>query len=345
MATIKDIANLAGVSRGTVDRVLNNRGAVRPEIAERVHSIAQTLNYSPNIAGKTLAIRKKNLRFGFILFASTTSNPFFLDVVRGIESRALGLQEYGVSVNTRYAKIDDPELQASLIDGLAKSGIDGLAITPINHPVVIERVRELTQAGVPVVTVNTDIKDSDKSLRLAYVGSDCFKSGETAAGLMNLVTGGQANVGIIIGHPLVDGHAERSAGFTQKVAQAYSGLNIVGTTVNYDDDLKSFAATKQFLQQHKQINALYLASAGVEGACKAVEETGLAGKIKIISHDSTATTRKLIHNGAIVATITQQPFTQGTKPLDILMNYVGMGIRPEHEFFYTKIEIRIRENI
>ena len=51
MATIKEIAALAGVSRGTVDRVLNNRGAVNPETAEKIRKIAKELDYKPNRAG------------------------------------------------------------------------------------------------------------------------------------------------------------------------------------------------------------------------------------------------------------------------------------------------------
>ena len=83
MVTIKEIARLSGVSRGTVDRVLNNRGSVKPETAEKVMQVIKDVNYSPSRAGKTLAIKKKQLKFGFILFSSTSSNPFFLDVVRG----------------------------------------------------------------------------------------------------------------------------------------------------------------------------------------------------------------------------------------------------------------------
>ncbi|MCL2587808.1 MAG: LacI family transcriptional regulator, partial [Oscillospiraceae bacterium] len=141
MTTIKDIAKLSGVSRGTVDRVLNNRGAVKPETAERVRSIADSLNYSPNLVGKTLAVRKKHLRFGYILFSSNRSNPFFDDVIRGIESRARELLEYGVTVEIRYTKLDSPEAQIALIDELVAQGIDGLAITPINHPDVVTRIR------------------------------------------------------------------------------------------------------------------------------------------------------------------------------------------------------------
>ena len=52
--------------RGTVDRVLNNRGKVNPEKEERVRRIAQELGYKPNVAGKGLAARKKHLKLGFI---------------------------------------------------------------------------------------------------------------------------------------------------------------------------------------------------------------------------------------------------------------------------------------
>ena len=62
MATMKEIADLSGVSRGTVDRVLNGRGSVRPETAKRVMEIAEQLNYQPNKAGLILAAQKKNLK-------------------------------------------------------------------------------------------------------------------------------------------------------------------------------------------------------------------------------------------------------------------------------------------
>ena len=198
MPTIKEIARMAGVSRGTVDRVLNNRGAVKPETAKKVRDIANAVQYSPNLAGKTLAVKKKQLKFGFILFSSTASNPFFLDLVRGIEDRRAMLQEYGASVEIRYATIDNPAKQVQLIDELLEEGIDGLAIAPINHPVVAARLKALTQTGFPVVTTNSDIPDCG---RIAYVGSNYYKSRETVAGLMHLVCGESANLGGIMVSP------------------------------------------------------------------------------------------------------------------------------------------------
>jgi len=342
MPTIKEIAELAGVSRGTVDRVLNNRGSVNPDKEKKILEIVKALNYTPNLAGKSLAVTKKHLKFGYILFASTSSNPFFIDVVNGIEERAAELAEYNISVEIKYAVIDDPSLQVKIIDELIESGISGLAITPISHPIVIKRIKELTSDGFPVVTVNSDIPDSG---RIAYVGSDYYKSGETAAGIFNLICNGTSKIGIVMGSPLVLCHSERVAGFTQRIKEAYKGLEIIATEVNHDDDILSYVVTKRLLEAHPEIESLYLVAAGVGGAFRAIYELKLEGKLKVVSYDSTTASRELIHSGVISASITQEPFIQGAKPLDILYNYVGMGVKPEHDLHYTALDIKIRENL
>ena len=342
MVTIKQIAELAGVSRGTVDRVLNQRGSVSPDINKRVIDIAQAVNYVPNLAGKTLAVKKKQLKFGYILFGSTSSNPFFYDIIHGIDSRAEELKEYGVKVISKYSPIDKPDMQVRLINEIVNSGISGLAITPINHPVVIDRLKELTDAGIPVITANSDLP---RCGRMAYVGSDYYKSGETAAGMMNMVCGGKAEVGVIIGSPCVLCHSERLAGFKKRIEASYPQIKIAGLEVNNDDDLDSFVVTQKLFSEHREINALFLAAAGVAGACRALEELGLQRKIKVISFDTTPFICEMVKNGTINATIAQEPFIQGAKPLSLLLDYLGMDIMPEKEFYYTKIEIKIAENL
>ena len=100
MATIKQIANLAGVSRGTVDRVLNNRGTVNPETAAKVREIAALLNYTPNKLAKTLAVKNRNIKFGYVLFSST--NEILFDDVVAVLKKTNELTEYGISVDTCF---------------------------------------------------------------------------------------------------------------------------------------------------------------------------------------------------------------------------------------------------
>lgn len=342
MVTIKQIANLSGVSRGTVDRVLNNRGGVNPQTAQKIREIAKMLNYTPNKVGQNLAVTKKNLRLGMILIDSKSGNPFIQDVIAGADEKTRELEDYGVSVELMTSKMGMIEQQLACIAALEQQKIDGLAIMPENHPRIAEKLRELKEKGIAVVTVNTDI---DNSGRLAYVGSNYRRSGETAAGLMNLVTGGAAEIGIVTGSTEILCHAERIAGFQKRIRERYPRLHIAQIVGIHDDDVEGLQKTKQMLQENPNINALYLTAGGVYGCCRAVQNMGLRGKIKIICFDAMPTTCQLLRDGVVMAAIDQQPQKQGRLALDLLFAYLGMGTEPENEYCYTENSIKIAENL
>lgn len=339
MATIKEIAELAGVSRGTVDRVLNNRGSVGHATKEKILEIAKALDYRPNRAGIVLAAQKKRLKLGVILFSA--DNPFFQDVLRGVEEKADELSAYNCSVIVKQVHFDIDE-QLAAIDELEAEDIDGIAIAPSNHIRMAERINSLFEKGIPVVTLNTDIEGSR---RIAYVGSNYTHSGETAAGLMHLMTNGEVQLGIVSGSSDVLCHTERIAGFKKAVSAHYSNIHIAATIENHDDDIESYEKTSALLAAHPDINALFFIAGGVYGGCRAVIAAGLTDKIKILTFDKVPTTKQLVTDGVIAATICQQPRIQGTKPLDILFAYLTAGELPEKEHHYVAVDIRIRENI
>ncbi len=338
MATIKEIAELAGVSRGTVDRVLNNRGAVNPKTARKVLEIAQALDYKPNRAGIVLAAQKKNLKIGVILF--DTGNPFFNDVIEGVNKKAEELGGYNCSVLISRVGFD---LQAQLdaMDRMAAQGVNGIVLSPYNDPLIAGKINELSEKGIPVITTNTDIENS---ARLAYVGCNFYRSGETAAGLMHLMSDGEVYAGIISGSSKVLCHTDRIAGFRDRVQSHYPGIHIVDTIENSDDEFESYDGTLRLLGEHPEINALYFAAGGVYGGCRAVLASGRRD-ITIISCDKVPTTRDMVLQGVIATTICQQPLIQGTRPLDLMFSCLTTGEKPEKEYHYTTVDIRIRENI
>lgn len=339
MATIKEIAELAGVSRGTVDRVLNNRGAVNHATSEKILEIAKALDYRPNRAGIVLAAQKKRLKLGVILFSS--DNPFFEDVQRGVEEKAEELSGYNCSVVIKQVRFNIEE-QLAAIDELEAEGANGIAMAPCNHSSIKERINSLFENGIPVVTLNTDIEGSR---RIAYVGSHYTHSGETAAGLMNLMTSGDVQVGIISGSSDILCHTERIAGFQKTVEANYKNIQIIETVENHDDDIESYEKTTAMLSAHPGINAIFFAAGGVYGGCRAVIAKGLTDKIRILAFDKVSTTKTLVQEGIIAATICQQPKIQGTKPLEILFAYLTAGELPEREYHYVAVDIRIKENI
>lgn len=337
MATIKQIAELAGVSRGTVDRVLNNRGSVNANTAARVREIAEKLNYKPNKAGLMLAAQKKNLKIGVILFPD--SNPFFSEVLEGVNAKAKELSAYNFTVLIRQVPFDETE-QFNTMEALLAEGVNGLVIAPFNSLYIAAEIDRLTEMNIPVITVNTDIL----SRRIAYVGSNYRLSGQTAAGLVSLMTFGEIHIGIVTGSSHVLCHSDRIEGFTSTLSEKGERIHIVETIENHDDDNESYEKVKEMLASHPEINVLYFAAGGVSGGCRAAVESGRIDAMRIFTYDCVPSTKKLLDDGIITATICQQPYKQGYLPVELLSRYLIEGISCE-EFHYTDIDIRIKENL
>ena len=338
MATSKEIASLAGVSRGTVDRVLNHRGAVSPQTEAKILKIVQALDYKPNKAGIVLAAQKKNLKLGVVLLG--VGNPFYDDVLSGVHDKAAELAGYNCSVLIRQTEYS-PEQQLAAIEELLSEGINGLAISPYNDNAVREKINSLCDQGIPVVTLNTDIENSR---RLAYVGSNFYRSGETAAGLMHLMTKGNVFVGIVSGSQNVLCHTERIAGF-RHVTASCNNIRIVDIVNNNDDESESYELTVSLLTRYPQINALYFTAGGVYGGCRGIVACGRHKSMTVIANDMVPTTREFMEKGLIAATICQQPFLQGYNPLAILFTYLTTGEEPASENNYVDVDIRIKENL
>lgn len=341
MATIKQIAEMTNVSRGTIDRVINNRGGVNPETEKKVRAAMEALHYLPNKAGQNLAIRKKKLKFGFILFSANPYNPFFSDVEAGIRAKAQELEEFGVTVDIRFTSINKTEEQLAFLDEFSQKGYNGIAIAALNIPAVADKIREISIRGIPVVTVNTDIPNSG---RLAYVGSDYFKCGEVAANLMGLISAGKAKIAIISGSENIMCITERISGFQKFLFEHYPEAKIVCTITNdHYDEIESYLITKKVLEDHPEITAIYLSSGGVHAACRAVAEA--KRKITVISNDCTAATRQLLREGIIAASIDQNPGYQGSKPLELLFEAAVNGTHSMKEHYFTNAIIKISSNL
>lgn len=339
MATMKEIAELAGVSRGTVDRVLNHRGVVNEETRKKVLDIAELLDYQPNKAGIALAAQKKKLKIGVLLFG--IENPFFDEVLQGLHAKAKELSIYGCTIVEKQIPFSLEE-QLSAIDELASDGINGLILSPYNDPQIQKKIDQLFEAGIPCVTINTDIPNSK---RIAYVGSDFHKCGQTAGGLLSLFTSDSAKIGIVTGSHKVLCHEERIAGLQDFLKQTDSSMEIISIVENNDDDYKSYEVVNTLLQEHPDLSALYFTAAGVYGGCRALLNGKTDSALSVISFDAVPSTVEMLKAGVISATITQQPEEQGACSLSLLIEYLLSSNQPEQEFNYMDLSIKIKENL
>ena len=184
MVTIREIARIAKVSRGTVDKVLNNRPGVSDEVRERVSGIAKALGYKPTIIGKALANQKKAFLIGVIV--PPDSNPYFEDIKRGVNAAYDEVKYCGIQIDYQVMRSLEPKEQLGIIEHLVDKGITALALNPINDDMIRDAIDEMTGGGIPVVTFTSDIL---RSRRLCFVGLDVVKSGRVAGADGKLLQG------------------------------------------------------------------------------------------------------------------------------------------------------------
>lgn len=341
MLTQNQVAKLAGVSRSTVARVVNNSTDVNPETRDRILGIMKEHGYRPNKAGQVLVNQHKKLKVACMIIQS--DNPFYDQINEGILQQADEFEQYGIEVIIEKVPFIAEE-QIKAIDQLCSENISALAIQPVIDRSLCDKLKEVEEKGIPVVTINTDLPNYQSSF--CYVGNDFYVCGQTAANLMQLFTNGKCNIGILTGFKKAKSHADRIAGFTDYIKK-YTDMKVICLEETRDDDMEAYYLTKTMLREHTEIDAMFLVAGGVYGSGKAIKdimaETGKT--YTVISFDDIATTRDLVREGIIKATICQQPVRQGNMALAVIFDYLIEGRKPQNNRLYTDIQIKVRANI
>lgn len=209
MTTIHDVARRAGVSSATVSHVMNNSRYVAPETRQRVNEAIEALRYRRDGIARSLR-RARTATIGVII--SDLSNPFFADVVRGIEDRIYAhAQGFNLILcNTQ----EDSARERLYIDVLQEKRIEGLIIVPTGEN--IEYLAELMAAGLPIVS-------ADRRLDSLEMDSVVVDGEDGAYRLANhLLASGHRRIAVLRGIAgSAAGNAERRVvGYMRAMAEA-----------------------------------------------------------------------------------------------------------------------------
>ena len=336
--TSQQIAELAGVSRGTVDRALHGRGRVNPEVAARICKIAEDLGYRPNTVGQALVRARQGLRLGAILQSAET--PTMQDVAAGARRAAEELRIAGLEVELREVQGRDTLQVLRQIDELLAWGAGGLAIAAGNAPELVQRIGQLRGQGVPVVTFNTDAPDSE---RLCFVGMDNYRAGRTAAGLIRQMLPAGGLVLPIAGHVNNGAHNSRLRGFLDTL-KGVDDIQLLPSQPCFDRDDYAHEITQHTLRENPSLACVYITSNGQRGVCRAIDDEGRRGRVRVIAYDLNSPNQELLQTGKLSFVLDQMALEQGYRPLQILYGYLLNGTVPERELLYTDILIRTKYN-
>lgn len=339
--TLQQIADLAGVSRGTVDRAINNRGRIKPEVEKKIKQIAKNLGYQPSRAGRALVMSKRNIKIGIILQLAHT--PFMQDILSGLEAAKTEVERLGANVEIYKINGVNPTEVIYAMKEMRNNEFNGIALTPSQNNLLMQLIEEFSlKDNIPIITFNSDLSNTS---RLCFIGQNSIKSGQTAAGLMGEITNGYGQIIIISGHEENLSLSQRATGFINELNATYPQICNLGIRYAYDDDWISEKITDEILINYPYLKGIYITGSGVLGVCNSLEKAHKTDTIKVIANDIITDNINLLKKGSINFLIGQDGYTQGYQSVMCLFNKLFDNEDPASPYYYTDIVIKNRYNI
>lgn len=303
--TIYDIAKEVGVSTATVTRALNNKPGISTSTRKHILKVANSLGYVANYSARALA--RNPIRMCLLIHNHV---PVFHDeIIAGVRYQVESLVDMNVSCSYFCLEGTEVDVRSQFIqyfDEIIESHPDGvILLVPSKIDAVFSKVSQLIEAGIRVVLLNTDLPGNN---RVCCCRQNAENAGRIAAELLNkMVPSGK--VAVFTGNMSVVDHANSTEGFQAECAKR--NMDVVAVYENYDDyDFASFN-TVRLLNEHPEVEGIYINTANSVSVCKKIIELGKKDHIRIVASDVFQEVVDFLHNGVIDATIYQNPFKQG----------------------------------
>lgn len=336
--TIKEIAQLANVSRATVDKVLNHRPGVKKETHDKIEAIIRELNYQPNLAGKALVRNKEPIKIGIIL--TPEHNPFIQTILHGIRRAEQEFSQFGFSIIIKMLTTLESAELVSILGDLEIQGVEGIAFIPLDDEQVILKANQLAAKGISILTWNSKLEGIHDFL---YVGQNHVKGGLIAAGLMEKLLPNGGNICIITSSKELSCHQDRLAGFKDRLAQCKNPINILAIKENQDKRDEAFKLTLEYCNKYTDIDGIYLTGSGSDGAANALTLSNRQDSTRLICHDLVPETIKLLKENTLDFVISQSAESQGYQIVKELFDYLMKKKVSSSHFFEIPIEIITKE--
>jgi len=336
--TVKEIARLAGVSIGTVDRVLHDRGEVSPETKDRIQAIVRKLGYQPNMMARHLSLNKR-YAFTVVMPGGTQDSGFWVLAMSGIRKAASELSPFNVDVRIVEFDRNDRPAYDSLTDILAREPGDGLLIAPVLPGATLDFLNRLP-AGIPYVFFDGRV---DGARPLTAIGQDAFSSGVLAGRLMSLMARKTGTICAIATHE-EDLHIRRRIeGFRSFFNR---GKSVVSISECFDiekvDTCSSFL--DRLFRQYPDIAGIFVSNASGHTVAEYLRLHGIKERTALVGYDLVPENIRNLRDGYIDCLVSQRPEYQGYLGINQLYRSVVLAQSCEAEI-QMPLDVFFKENL
>ena len=341
---IKDIADRAGVSIGTVDRVIHNRGEVSGKTREKVMGILSEMHYEPDILASSLASRHP-FRAAVLIPFHTPENWFWKEPLTGIGDACNELNHFRIEVREfLYDQFDKEEF-------LERSG-EVLSYAPdavIAAPVFNQETREFfdrcKDRGIPFISLNDNIRHPEQ---VSHVGQDPWRSGSVAARLMKTGMHGKGSLLVISIARDMDNYnhiLSREQGF-REYWENFNGSQvpeIITRAMQKDTYNYIKRALGGLFDEYGEIKGIFVTNSRVYQVARFLQNTDRKDVV-LVGYDLINPNIKYLNSGTIDFLISQKPREQGYKALISVFNALRLNKKPTPEQLIP-IDIICKENL
>jgi LacI family transcriptional regulator len=337
--TLKQIAKLANISAGTVDRVVNNRGRVRPETKERIEKIIKELNYKPNLFARNLALNP-SFNIAVIMPLLEQDGGYWLLPKNGIDKAYTNLHHFRLNIQFfLYDKFS----KTSFLDAakkVLKGGFDGILLAPVYLEKTKWFLNHLPKS-IPYVLIDTDIPGLDY---LCSIHQNSYHGGIVAAQLISLVVQNPSSISLVRFLPDTHHINERLRGFMDYLSFR-KDITLIKTDI--PENCSKAGVEKIFeklFQNNKDLKGVFVSNSHTYEVAQYLEKVNEDKKIFLIGFDLVPANIEYMKKNIIDFLISQDPEQQGYAGIYSL--YKNLVVREKVDKEITvPIEIITKENL
>ena len=317
---IQRIAEIAGVSIGTVDRALHGRSGIKVATRQHILEIARQIGYTPNLAARALSVARAGARIGVCI---PREIHFFYDQLwSGVLEEEKRVSQLGIEfVNRAVPTLGEGDTEA--FKELAAGGVDGIILTAGNPKSLTPLIDDAENKGIRVVCVSTDAPESRRS---SIVCVEPYLNGCLAGELMGKFLPAGSRVAVVAGMLMAEDHRLKAHGFSETFPKYCSGGKIAGVIEGHEDEDESFQKTFELLRRVPALAGIYVNTVNCLPVCRALGARGLGGKVRLITTDLFEEMSPYFKKGTIAASIYQHPHRQGQIAVRIMADNLSSKV-------------------
>lgn len=333
---IKDIAEKAGTSIGSVDRVLHGRPNVSEDVRKRVEQALKELDYEPNRYASALA-SNKNYRF-VAFIPSPAMEPYWEEVAQGLRDAIQNYRDFNLFMEEMYYDIFSPDSYNKGLKQILDSQPDGVILAPQLSAITYNFCQHLKENNIPYTFLDSNIHDLDA---LTFYGQDSLMSGRFAA-RMSMLEAAPEKVFLIVHFDLPSlQQYNREIGFKEFIHKNYPDSIIHELSISPKDP-NAHEVLNDFREKHPEVHFVCTFCSHTHVVARFIQEKGITDW-HMMGYDMLDPNVKYLKQGIIRFLIAQHPWQQGYGCVDALFHHIVLKKEIKRTNFMP-IELLTAEN-